>query len=149
GRKDLMRLDAPTRLGRTHGIRWAVLAGVAAAFLGGIAVAAQSRINGALAGHLHDGFAAALLNNTTALALSSVAVLSTPVGRAGLRLAARKLRGGHLRPWECLGGIFGALYVASQGLSVGALGLAVFTVAMVTGQSGGGLVVDVAGIAPG
>jgi transporter family-2 protein len=56
---------------------------------------------------------------------------------------------GALRPWECLGGLCGALYVASQGLTAGTLGLAVFTVAVVTGQPGGGLAVDVSGLAPG
>jgi transporter family-2 protein len=119
-------------------------AAVLAAFIGGLGGAAQSRINGALAGHLHDGVAAALVNNTTALLMVSVAMAASPAARTALRRALPRLR-----PWECVGGVCGALYVASQGISVGALGLAAFTVAIVAGQSGGGLVVDRAGIAPG
>jgi transporter family-2 protein len=77
------------------------------------------------------------------------AMAAAPAARAGLRLAVDRLRRGTLRPWECLGGACGALYVASQGISAGVLGLAVFTVAVVAGQSAGGLAVDRAGIAPG
>jgi transporter family-2 protein len=125
------------------------VAGVLAAFLGGLGGAAQSRVNGALAGRLHGGIAAALLSNTTALVLVIAAMAAAPAARAGLRLAVDRLRRGTLRPWECLGGACGALYVASQGISAGVLGLAVFTVAVVAGQSAGGLAVDRAGIAPG
>jgi len=125
------------------------IAGVLAAFVGGLGGAAQSRVNGALAGHLHDGIAAALLSNTTALVLVATAMAVTPSARAGLRLAVQRLRQGTLRGWELLGGACGALYVASQGISAGVLGLAVFTVAVVAGQTGGGLAVDRAGIAPG
>jgi transporter family-2 protein len=125
------------------------VAGVLAAFLGGLGGAAQSRVNGALAGRLHDGIAAALLSNTTALVLVIAALAAAPAARAGLRLAVDRLRRGTLRLWECLGGACGALYVASQGISAGVLGLAVFTVAVVAGQSAGGLAVDRAGIAPG
>jgi len=127
----------------------AKVVGVLAAFVGGVGGAAQSRVNGALAGRLHDGIAAALLSNTTALALVAAAMAVTPSARAGLRLAAQRFRQGSLRGWELLGGACGALYVASQGISAGVLGLAVFTVAVVAGQTGGGLAVDRAGIAPG
>ena len=123
--------------------------GVLAAFGGGLGAAAQSRVNGALAGSLHSGLAAALLSNTTALLLVTAALTAAPAARAGLRRAAHRIRRGTLRAWECLGGACGALYVASQGISAGPLGLAVFTVAVVAGQSGGGLAVDRAGIAPG
>jgi len=123
--------------------------GVLAAFVGGLGGAAQSRVNGALAGSLHNGIAAALVSNLTALALVTVAMATAPAARAGLCLAVGRLRQGTLRPWEFLGGACGALYVASQGVSAGVLGLAVFTVAVVAGQTGGGLAVDRAGIAPG
>lgn len=126
--------------------RWG---GVALAALAGVAASVQARINGGLAGRLHDGFAAALVSNGTALILLSVAVAFAPAARAGLRRVWSGLRGGSLKPWECLGGAGGALYVASQGLAAGPLGVAVFTVAVVTGQSGGGLAVDRAGLAPG
>lgn len=43
----------------------------------------------------------------------------------------------------------GAFLVATQGLTIGALGVAVFTVAVVAGQSASSLAVDRAGIGPG
>jgi transporter family-2 protein len=124
-------------------------AGVLAAFAGGVGGAAQSRVNGALAGSLHSGIAAALVSNTTALVLVVGALAVAPAARAGLRRAAGRLRSGTLRARECVGGACGALYVAGQGISAAPLGLAVFTVAVVAGQTGGGLAVDRAGIAPG
>jgi transporter family-2 protein len=114
--------------------------------LGGVGGAVQSRVNGGLAGHLHDGIAAALISNGTALLLVTALAVA---GTGGLRRVVDRLRGAHLRPWECVGGACGAVYVASQGVSAGALGVAVFTVAVVCGQSGGALAVDRAGIAPG
>jgi transporter family-2 protein len=123
--------------------------GLVAALVVGVSVGVQARINGALGGRLHDGVAAAVISNSTALTLLSLALLVAPAGRAGLRVVAGKLRGGKLYAWECLGGIGGAFLVASQGLAAGALGVAVFTVAVVAGQSGGGLLVDRSGIAPG
>jgi transporter family-2 protein len=125
------------------------VAGVLAAFVGGLGGAAQSRVNAALAGRLHDGVAAALVSNLTALVLVTAAVAVAPSARAGLVLLGSGLRRGGLRAWECVGGACGAVYVASQGVSAGVLGLAVFTVAVVAGQTGGGLAVDRAGIAPG
>jgi bacterial/archaeal transporter family-2 protein len=126
-----------------------VLAGVAAAFLGGVGGAVQARVNGGLAAHLHDGVAAALISNGSALLILTGAMLAAPAARAGLRLVLAKFRGGTLRLWECLGGVCGALYVAGQGISAGALGVAVFTVAVVAGQSSGGLLADAAGLTPG
>jgi transporter family-2 protein len=126
-----------------------VLAGVTAAFVCGVGGAIQARVNGGLAAHLHDGIAAALASNGSALLILTGAMLAAPAARAGLRLVLAKLRGGTLRLWECLGGICGALYVASQGISAGALGVAVFTVAVVAGQSSGGLLADAAGLTPG
>ena len=123
--------------------------GVLAAFVGGLGGAAQSRVNGALAASLHNGIAAALVSNLTASVLVITAMAAAPGARAGLRRAVARLRQGTLRAWECVGGACGALYVASQGISAGVLGLAVFTVAVVAGQTGGGLAVDRAGIAPG
>jgi transporter family-2 protein len=47
------------------------------------------------------------------------------------------------------GGLAGAYFVTTQGLSAGVLGVAVFTVAIVAGQTVGGLVFDVIGLGPG
>ena len=111
-------------------------------------VAVQSRINGELGVRLADGIAAAVVSFGVGLLILLVLVPATPGGRRGLVALRGALRAGTLRPWQCLGGVCGAFLVATQGLTIGALGVAVFTVAVVAGQSGSSLLVDRAGIGP-
>ena len=111
-------------------------------------VAVQSRINGELGVRLADGIAAAVVSFGVGLLILLVLVPATPGGRRGLSALRGALRTGTLRPWQCLGGVCGAFLVATQGLTIGALGVAVFTVAVVAGQSGSSLLVDRAGIGP-
>lgn len=124
------------------------IAGVGLAGLGGVAVALQSRINGELGVRLGDGIAAAVVSFGLGLVVLLLAVPAVPAGRRGLRRFREALATGALRPWQCLGGMCGALLVATQGLTVGTLGVAVFTVAVVAGQTGSSLAVDRAGIGP-
>lgn len=123
--------------------------GVGLALLSGGAVAVQSRINGELAARLHDGIAAAVISFGSGLVLLAIAVPALPAGRRGLRNIASALRTRQLRPWHLLGGVCGGLFVAGQGLAVPSLGVAVFTVALVAGQSSSSLAVDHAGLGPG
>src|SRR5699024_9978870 len=50
--------------------------------------------------------------------------------------------------WILVGGVCGGALVLSQGLTVATLGAALFTVAVVAGQSSSGLAVDRAGLGP-
>ncbi|MFI7607146.1 DMT family transporter [Micromonospora sp. NPDC049366] len=122
--------------------------GVGLASVSGVAVAVQSRINGELGVRLGDGFAAAVVSFGLGLLVLLALVPATPTGRRGLVAVRRALTAGSLRPWQCLGGVCGAFLVATQGLTIGTLGVAVFTVAVVAGQSGSSLAVDRAGIGP-
>ncbi|MFG1937343.1 DMT family transporter [Micromonospora tulbaghiae] len=124
------------------------VAGVGLATASGVMVAVQSRINGELGVRLADGIAAAVVSFGVGLLILLVLVPATPGGRRGLSALRGALRAGTLRPWQCLGGVCGAFLVATQGLTIGALGVAVFTVAVVAGQSGSSLLVDRAGIGP-
>ncbi|MEV5629538.1 DMT family transporter [Micromonospora tulbaghiae] len=124
------------------------VAGVGLATASGVMVAVQSRINGELGVRLADGIAAAVVSFGVGLLILLVLVPATPGGRRGLAALRGALRAGTLRPWQCLGGVCGAFLVATQGLTIGALGVAVFTVAVVAGQSGSSLLVDRAGIGP-
>ncbi|MCZ7425719.1 DMT family transporter [Micromonospora sp. WMMA1949] len=124
------------------------VAGVGLATASGVMVAVQSRINGELGVRLADGIAAAVVSFGVGLLILLVLVPATPGGRRGLAALRGALRAGSLRPWQCLGGVCGAFLVATQGLTIGALGVAVFTVAVVAGQSGSSLLVDRAGIGP-
>lgn len=124
------------------------LVGVVLATIAGVAIAVQSRVNGELGVRLADGVAAAVISFGLGLLVLLVLVPATPGGRRGLAALRAALTTGRLRPWQCLGGLCGAFLVATQGLTVGTLGVAVFTVAVVAGQSASSLLVDRAGIGP-
>ncbi|MFI5428457.1 DMT family transporter [Aeromicrobium sp. UC242_57] len=53
-----------------------------------------------------------------------------------------------LRPYELLGGLGGAFFVATQGITVGTIGVALFIVAFTAGQSSSSLLVDHFGWSP-
>ena len=120
--------------------------GVCLAVLGGAGAALQARINGELALRIGNGIAAATISFLIGLGLLLLAVGWMRPGLLKVRLA---LRDGSLRWWQLLGGVCGAFLVATQGLTVPVLGVAVFTVAIVAGQSASSLAVDRAGLAPG
>ncbi|MEG3615449.1 DMT family transporter [Isoptericola haloaureus] len=125
------------------------VAGVAAAVVGGIAAASQSRVNGTLAEHVGSAFAAAVISFGSGLLWLTIAVLCWPAARTAVGHVRGALRTGGLRPWEVLGGLGGGFYVAAQGLTVSSLGVALFMVAIVAGQSTSSLAVDRLGLAPG
>jgi bacterial/archaeal transporter family-2 protein len=118
---------------------------VALAALAGLGMAVQSRINGDLGARLQDGIAAANISFGVGLA---ILLCCLPWMRTGVHAVGVALRKGELRWWQCLGGVCGGLFVAGQGLTVSSIGVAVFTVAVVAGQSASSLVVDRAGLTP-
>jgi transporter family-2 protein len=123
--------------------------GLVVAVVVGMALAAQARINGELAGRIGDGVAAALLSFLGGEVILLALVLVLPGMRRGVARVVGAIRGGELRPWQVLGGFCGAFLVICQGLTVGAIGVALFTVAVVAGQATSSLVVDRVGLGPG
>jgi transporter family-2 protein len=118
----------------------------------GALVAVQSEINGELAQRLGGGVraaaAAAVISFGAGLVLLALAVALLPGPRAGLGRLVRGARTRELRVPQLLGGVAGALLVASQGLTVGTIGVALFTVALVAGQTSSALLVDRLGLGP-
>ena len=118
----------------------------------GAGVALQSRVNGSLAGELGDGLRAAILaaviSFSSGLVLISLAAAATRGGRRSMRRLREGLRTHRLRPPELLGGLCGAFFVASQGIAVGVIGIALFIVAYTAGQSLSSVVVDHLGFGP-
>ncbi|KAF0849626.1 DMT family transporter [Nocardia caishijiensis] len=113
---------------------------------GGVAV--QGRINGALGAELGDGVAAATISFGIGLLALLIAFAVSPTLRSGLGSVRTATTDGTLRPWYLLGGVCGAFFVASQGLTIAAIGVTAFTVAVVAGQLLSSLVVDRVGLAP-
>lgn len=120
--------------------------------IAGALVALQSQVNGKLAGRLGDGpragIGAAVISFGTGLVILAMLTVLLP----GLRATAVRFHGivrrGQLRPAEIVGGLFGAFLVASQGITVGTIGVALFSVALTAGQAVSALVVDHFGIGP-
>lgn len=116
------------------------------ALLCGVGVSLQSRINGQLAQEMGSGSAAALFSFGSGLIILIVLVALSPTGRRATRKLATGVRERSF-PWYFLfGGCVGAFFVLSQGLVAGVLGIALFTVALVAGQTVGGTVLDRIGI---
>lgn len=138
-----------------------VAVGVAVAFVIGVILAGQSRLNGELGHRWGDGVFAALWSFGSGLVLLLGMFAVSKAVRGGVRQLVATVRGltggtaepsGQTRPlhwWQCLGGVCGALLVVTQSATVGLVGVAVFTVAVVAGQAGSSLVVDKLGLGPG
>lgn len=124
--------------------------GVLGAVAVGFVLAVQSQINGTLGARLSDGLAAAVISFGVGLVILVVGAVLTPTARQGFRRLVATLRSeSGLRPWQCLGGVCGGFLVFAQGVTVGVLGVALFTVAVVAGQVASGLLVDRFGLGPG
>lgn len=128
--------------------RLPVLAGLPLAVGSGLAIPVQGRINGALGARLGDGIAAAAVSFSTGLLVMIVISLVLPRGRAGLAGILPAVRKRAFPRIYVVAGAIGALFVFAQSFTVGILGVALFTVATVTGQTVSGLLVDRLGIGP-
>lgn len=122
---------------------------LASAVLAGLTMPIQSRVNGALGIRLGDPVAASLVSFTTGLILLVIVSLVFPRARAGAMSIPRALREKRFPRWYLTAGCVGAFVVISQTLTVPLLGVALFTVSIVTGQTLGSLLVDTLGFGPG
>ena len=126
--------------------RLTVAVTVACALVFGAGVAAQSRINGELGRGLGDGYLAAVISFGGGLLILAIAMLFSKAGRAGFRAVATAVMT-RAMPWYYVaGGAAGAFLVLSQGLTAAILGVALFTVAIVSGQTLSGLAIDRRGL---
>lgn len=121
---------------------------VGGAALIGALTALQARINGTLGAELGDGIVAAAVSFSSGLVILAALSALVPEGRRGFGRLVRRIRERSIPPWMLLGGLVGAFTVASQGLTVATIGVALFTVGFVAGQTTGGLVLDRVGYGP-
>lgn len=118
----------------------------------GALIALQSQVNGALSRGLGTGLrsvtSAALISFGSGLVMLTVFALAhRPTGRgiAGLAAAVRRRQ---VPLWLVLGGLSGAFFVVSQGLSAPTLGITFFILCFVAGQAVMALLVDHRGWGP-
>lgn len=120
-----------------------------AMLLSGMAVPAQGRVNAELSVAVNEPYLAALISFFVGLTVMAVVVFLTRRGRAAMREVRPAFRRGEVKWWYLLVGCLGGYFVLAQTLTIGMIGVAVFTVAVVTGQTIGGLLWDRIGLGPG
>ncbi|MFY9713149.1 MAG: DMT family transporter [Microbacterium sp.] len=114
----------------------------------GAMTAIQARINGVLGVRVDDGIVAGFLSFAVGLLVLVVVIPCIPSARAGTARLWRGIRRQEIPFWMLLGGTCGALTVSTQGVTAGVLGVSLFTVGVVAGQTLHGLVLDRIGFGP-
>ena len=108
----------------------------------------QSRLNGQLSTDIHNGIAAALIAfGTGGIFVIAICLFNRP-DRQGIIKIWQALRNGTLKPWEILGGMGGGFFVAIQSSVVPTIGVAIFTICTVGGQTLSSMIVDLIGLSP-
>ncbi|WP_341973925.1 DMT family transporter [Microbacterium sp. LWO13-1.2] len=114
----------------------------------GAMTAVQARINGVLGVRVDDGIVAGLISFTVGLIVLIAVIPFIPSARAGVARLWSGVRERRIPFWMLLGGACGALTVSTQGLTAGVLGVSLFTVGVVAGQTLHGLILDRIGFGP-
>jgi transporter family-2 protein len=119
------------------------------AAVSGVMIALQARANGELSHLIGNGVEAALVSFGSGLAIIAVIALFNPAIKAG----ARNLRGAvarkELPKWTLFAGALGGSFVAVQTHIVPLIGVAIYSVASIAGQTAASLVVDRIGLTGG
>ena len=116
------------------------------ALVAGLVVSAQSRVAGELTKVVENGITAVAVSNYLGWAILTILVFGIKRERAGFRSVIHALRTKSLRPWEVLGGWGGAMFIATQSTQVPILGVALFTITYIAGQTIFALIVDEFGL---
>lgn len=124
------------------------LSHIAITFVASVIITAQSSINSELNTYTENALITALINFTTGLILLALMMIFSRPIRQGFISIPRLVREGKLKRWQLFGGLSGAFFVASQSSLVQVVGVAIFTVAAVAGQTSAALLVDKSGIGP-
>lgn len=121
---------------------------IALAVFVGALTAAQSRFNGELSRQIHNGIGAGLISNIVGSLVLIVIVLIFKKDRDGITQTINALKAGRLAWWEMLGGLGGTIFLSTQGVTVPEIGVALFTISLVGGQTASSLLVDKLGLTP-
>lgn len=127
---------------------WQLIGAGLLSVLAGVAMAAQSRVNGELGLQIHNGTMAGTISNLVGLCFLIVIIAASPAGRRGWGLMVNAIRERRLNWLFTFAGTAGAIMIALQGMLVSVIGVALFTVAFVAGNSLGALFMDKWGIGP-
>ena len=109
----------------------------------------QGRANGLLGQVLGHAVFAALISFLVGLLCVGIALIVSTRSRAASRRLFALLRERRLPWWMLFGGLSGGLVVIAQATTIPLMGVAMFTMAFVSGQVTGGLIVDSTELPPG
>jgi transporter family-2 protein len=119
------------------------------AAISGVMIALQARANGELSHRIGNGVEAALVSFGSGLIIIAVIAIFSPAIKEG----ARNLRGAvsrkELARWTLFAGALGGSFVAVQTHIVPLIGVAIYSVASIAGQTAASLVVDRIGLTGG
>jgi transporter family-2 protein len=119
------------------------------AALSGFMIALQARANGELSHRLDNGLQAALVSFGSGLIIIAVIALFNPSIKEGIRTLRGAVRTKAIPTWTLFAGMLGGSFVAVQTQIVPLIGVAIYSVASIAGQSAISLVVDRIGLTGG
>lgn len=116
------------------------------ALIVGALLSVQSRANGQLAVDVHNSVGAAIISNFVGWAFLWVLLLARKSERAGFKEVLRAIRSHQLRWWELFAGVGGTVFLIMQSSAVPQIGVAIFSISVVGGQTASSLLVDKIGL---
>jgi transporter family-2 protein len=112
------------------------------AALSGILISFQARANGELSLRLDNGLQAAFISFSSGLLLIAVISIFNPSIKNGARKLRAAVAAKEIAPWTLFAGALGGAFVAVQTQIVPLIGVAIYSVASIAGQSATSLLVD-------
>jgi len=119
------------------------------AALSGLMIALQARANGELSHRLNNGLEAALVSFGSGLIIIAVIAVFNPAIKEGIKNLRSAVANKEIAQWKLLAGALGGSFVAIQTHIVPLIGVAIYSVASIAGQTAISLVVDRIGMTGG
>ena len=119
------------------------------AALSGLMIALQARANGELSHRLNNGLESALVSFGSGLIIIAVIAAFNPAIKEGIRNLRAAVASKEIAQWKLLAGALGGSFVAIQTHIVPLIGVAIYSVASIAGQTAMSLIVDRIGLTGG
>jgi len=119
------------------------------AALAGAMIALQARANGELSHRLDNGLEAALISFSSGLLIILIVTPFSPQIKVGIRNLRSAVAHKEIARWKLFAGALGGSFVAIQTQIVPLIGVAIYSVASIAGQTAMSLVVDRIGLTGG
>jgi transporter family-2 protein len=119
------------------------------AALSGLMIALQARANGELSHRLNNGLEAALVSFGSGLIIIAAIAAFNPSIKEGIKNLRAAVANKEIARWKLLAGALGGSFIAIQTHIVPLIGVAIYSVASIAGQTAMSLVVDRIGLTGG